>query len=264
MASRRRRRRRPRAGDGARRGRDARRRDSSRADRCRCDEALEIAGQIAEALEAAHEEASSTATSSRRTSRSRRDGIVKVLDFGLAKRCDAGPRERSIRRRLDRESTTRRPILGTPAYMSPEQARGRPSSAYRHLGVWLRALRDAHRPPRLRRRNDDRRRSRTSSIASRIGRCCRRRRRQRCGDSSKRVLVKDARRRLRSISDARMQPVSPRTKQWTVLPDEPRQSSQARWFRVSLRPCWSGQLPGSPWACGSALRRHRRWRRPSA
>jgi hypothetical protein len=44
-------------------------------------------------------------------------------------------------------------ILGTAAYMAPEQARGRAAEQARgHLGVWLRAVRDADRDARLRRR----------------------------------------------------------------------------------------------------------------
>ena len=49
----------------------------------------------------------------------RRDGTVKVLDFGLAKALASGPtRSESPSRRAS--------IAGTPAYMSPEQARGDP------------------------------------------------------------------------------------------------------------------------------------------
>ena len=69
--------------------------------------------------------ASSIATSSRRTSRSRPDGTVKVLDFGLAK----ATRRRRLTPRciatLDGTDGTRGGMmLGTPGYMSPEQARG--------------------------------------------------------------------------------------------------------------------------------------------
>src|SRR5207245_4978629 len=56
----------------------------------------------------------------------RRDGIVKVLDFGLAKLIERGPRES-----VDTEAPTRAAIntepgvvMGTAIYMSPEQARG--------------------------------------------------------------------------------------------------------------------------------------------
>src|SRR5437660_12755244 len=56
----------------------------------------------------------------------RRDGIVKVLDFGLAKLLEGHAREM-----VDHEADTRAlvltdpgRVLGTPAYMSPEQARG--------------------------------------------------------------------------------------------------------------------------------------------
>ena len=79
------------------------------------------------ALGGARAGASSTAISSRRTSSSkvsperRGDSRVKVLDFGLAKAVgrDDGTLNRSRRHRRGR-----RRILGTPAYMSPEQAQG--------------------------------------------------------------------------------------------------------------------------------------------
>jgi serine/threonine protein kinase/Tol biopolymer transport system component len=56
----------------------------------------------------------------------RRDGLVKVLDFGLAKLVEPAPAEEALDRttELGEHRTHPGTVLGTPAYMSPEQARG--------------------------------------------------------------------------------------------------------------------------------------------
>ena len=95
------------------------------------DEALPIARQIAEALEAAHEQGIIHRDLKPANIKLRADGTVKVLDFGLAKalrqRCRDVVRSRTDRRRSRARRLTRLGmILGTAAYMSPEQARGKP------------------------------------------------------------------------------------------------------------------------------------------
>ncbi len=90
-------------------------------------ETLPIARQIAEALEAAHEAGIVHRDLKPANVRIRPDGTVKVLDFGLAKAWATGDGvELSHSPTITRAHTAAGVVLGTAAYMSPEQARGRP------------------------------------------------------------------------------------------------------------------------------------------
>jgi serine/threonine-protein kinase len=91
------------------------------------DEALPIAKQIAEALEVAHAQGIIHRDLKPANIKVRRDGVVKVLDFGLAKALDpaAGTSaDAAISPTMSLHATQAGVILGTAAYMSPEQARG--------------------------------------------------------------------------------------------------------------------------------------------
>ena len=90
------------------------------------DEALPIATQIAEALEAAHEQGDIHRDLKPANIKVKDDGTVKVLDFGLAKALDTTPQgDPSQSPTLTAAATQMGVIMGTAAYMSPEQARGK-------------------------------------------------------------------------------------------------------------------------------------------
>jgi eukaryotic-like serine/threonine-protein kinase len=92
------------------------------------DEALAIGKQITDALEAAHEQGIIHRDLKPANIKVRADGTVKVLDFGLAKLVDtttASDVNVTASPTLSRHATMAGVILGTAAYMSPEQARGK-------------------------------------------------------------------------------------------------------------------------------------------
>ena len=97
------------------------------------EEALEIAAQIAEAVEAAHDRGVIHRDLKPANIKITADGQVKVLDFGLAKlhRGVDGPSQSDVSTIM---STTPGLILGTAAYMSPEQANG--AEATRASDMW--------------------------------------------------------------------------------------------------------------------------------
>ena len=99
-------------------------------------EVIPIARQIAEALEAAHEQGIVHRDLKPANVKVRPDGTVKVLDFGLAKALDPGGSavEQMNSPTLTARATQLGIVVGTAAYMAPEQAKGKPVD--RRADIW--------------------------------------------------------------------------------------------------------------------------------
>ena len=101
------------------------------------DDALPIAKQIAEALEAAHEQGIIHRDLKPANIKVRGDGTVKVLDFGLARAMDpaaASGANVANSPTLTAHATALGMIMGTAAYMAPEQAKGK--TVDRRADIW--------------------------------------------------------------------------------------------------------------------------------
>ena len=115
------------------------------------DEALPIAKQIAEALEAAHEQGVIHRDLKPANIKVRWDGTVKVLDFGLAKAFQPDVGEPGLSASptisLSAAATQMGMVIGTAAYMAPEQAKGLTVDKRADIwAYWGGPVRDAHWP----------------------------------------------------------------------------------------------------------------------
>jgi serine/threonine-protein kinase len=110
---------------------------------------LDVAVQIASALATAHEAGIIHRDIKPENVMLRRDGVIKVLDFGLAKltQSEAEDKSEALTRAL--VNTSAGMVMGTPSYMSPEQARGIETDARTDifsLGIVLYEMLSGHTP----------------------------------------------------------------------------------------------------------------------
>ena len=98
------------------------------------EESLAVAKQIADALEAAHEQGITHRDLKPANIKIKPDGMVKVLDFGLAKSGVAQTIQTNESPTIATGLTQAGVIIGTVAYMSPEQAKGKPAD--KRSDIW--------------------------------------------------------------------------------------------------------------------------------